>query len=338
MAAGPGKRGTEHSTPATGRATSPVYVVFGAEDFLKGQAIRRLLDGLLKPDERAMCLSEYEGPSAELATVLDDLRTLPFLGPRRVVILRDGDPFITAHRQDMEEYLNSPSSTGTLIVEGRSFPSNTKLYKRLNPLGGCIACEEPKPYALPAWLVERCQKEYGKRLDVDAAKSIVDHVGNSMGMLDGELAKLAVYVGKRPNIAIEDVEKLVGHDREEKVFGILAAMAQGDRATALGLWEEVWQTDRAAEARAIGGIAYCVRQLLNAHREVEGGASTFMLSKRMFTNEERLKAQLRAFTPDRLRRQLADLGEADVASKTGVRSVRTSVERFILEHTGAQGR
>lgn len=338
MAAAPRKPATRPSAAGAAPVSSPAYVVFGAEGFLKGQAIRRLLDGLLKPDERAMCLSEYDGPSAELATVFDDLRTLPFLGPCRVVIVRDADPFITAHRQSIEDYLNSPSPTGTLIVECRSFPSNTKLYKRLSPLGGCIECQEMRTYALPPWLVDRSQKEYGKRLDIEAARSLVDHVGDNMGMLDGELSKLAVYVGDRRNITLEDIEKLVGHDREEKVFGILAAMARGDRATSLRLWEEVWQTDRAAEARAIGGIAYGVRKLLDAHSQVQNGVSTFVLSKRMFTNEDALKAQLRVFPPERLHRQLADLCEADLASKTGTRSVRTSVERFILAHTAVRGR
>jgi DNA polymerase III subunit delta len=338
MAAAPRKTSTQNPAAGPAPASSPAYVVFGAEGFLKSQAIRRLLDGLLKPDERAMCLSEYEGPGAELATVLDDLRTLPFLGPRRVVILRDADPFITAHRQSLEDYLGSPSPTGTLIVECRTFQKTTKLYKRLSPLGGCIECEEMKAYELPAWLTDRSQKEYGKRLEPDAARSLVDHVGDSMGMLDGELSKLAVYVGNRGNITIGDVEKLVGHDREEKVFGILTAMAQGDRATAMRLWEEVWQTDRAAEGRAIGGIAYCVRKLLDAHGQVLRGTSMFALARQLFTNEERLKAQLRVFPPERLHRQLADLCEADLASKTGARSVRTSVERFILAHTAVRGR
>ncbi len=302
-----------------------------------------------------MCLAEYDGPTADLATVLDDVRTLPFLGPRRVVIVREADRFVGGRkgrgegesdgggrepagrgREFLEQYVSSPCPTGVLILECASFPSNLRLYKRVAELGGCLACDAPKPWTLPQWLSQRCQSEYGKRLDPDAAKCIVDQVGDSLGMLDGELAKLSIYVGSRPNITIDDVEKLVGHDREHKVFGILAAMADGDRATALRLWEEVWQSDKSAEHRAIGGIAYGVRQLLAAHREVQAGASPAGLARRFYTNEQRLAAQLRVFTPDRLRRQLAQLAEADLASKTGGGSVRTSIERFILEHTAAR--
>lgn len=338
MAATPRKPATGKAGASSEPVSSPIYVIFGPEGFLKGQAMRRLLGELLAPEERATCLSEYEGAIAELATVLDDLRTLPFLGPRRVVIVREADSFITAHRASLEEYLAAPSSTGTLILECRSFSAGTRLYKNLEARGGCIKCEGIRSYALPAWLIERAQKEYGKRLDPDAARSLVDHVGENMGMLDGELGKLAVYAGKRTNITPEDVEKLVGHDREQKVFGILGAMAVGDRAGAIRLWEEVWQTDRAAEARAIGGIAYVVRQLLDAHRQIQGGASAFALARRLFLSEDRLKAQLRVFTPERLRRQICDLSEADLAGKTGVRSVRTSIERFILEHSAPRSR
>lgn len=324
-------RSTNASAPAD--IDAPAYVVFGSEEFLKNQAIRKLLARLLAPEYRAMCLSEYEGESAALAEVLDEVRTLPFLAPRRVVIVRDADTFITQNRQHLEDYLASPCPTGTLILECRSFRRDTRLYRKLSSWNGCIPCEAPKAYTLPSWLAQRARAEHGKQLDPDTARRMVDYVGNSLAMLDGELSKLALYVGSRPAITVEDVEALVGQNREQKVFGILRAMSEGDPGGALRLWEEVLQTDRAAEARAIGGIAYGVRQLLAAHEEVGRGASMFELCKRFYTNEQELRRQLRAFPPARLHGLLCDLCEADLASKTGASTVRSAIERLIIHHT-----
>lgn len=339
---------------------APVYVVFGNEAFLRTQAVHRLLDRLLKPEERGLCCAEYDG-TAEPAAVLDDVRTLPFLGPRRVVLVRDADRLIGVKRgsgsetnedaadakdaqrakgarEALEKYAESPCRTGVLILECGSFPSNLRLYKRVAALGGCIPCEAPKPWKLPEWLQERCRNEYGKQLALDAARSILDHVGESLGVLDGELAKLAVYVGSRATITTADVERLVGHDREQKVFGVLNAMADGDRKAALHLWEDVWETDRAAEGRAVGGIAWGVRQYLEAHRRQQTGATAHELARHLRTDERRVEQRLQAFPPDRLLQQLAQLADADVAAKTGARSVRTSIERFIMEHTAARTR
>ncbi len=352
--------------------------MYGDEPFLRGQAIRRLLDQLLAPEERGMCLAEYEA-TAELAALLDDVRTLPFLGPRRVVILRDADLFLglrrtaggesketgagggpkeTAAKDDeddeeadasesiagkinreaLEKYAENPCATGVLILECRRFASNLRLHKRIAALGGCIPCDAPKPWKMWEWLIERCRAEHGKKLDADAAKDLVEHVGPSMGMLDGELGKLAVYVGNRPRITVDDVEKLVGHDREQKVFGMLDAMADGDMKTAMRLWEEVWETDRAAPARSIGGIAFGVRQYLAAHQQMRAGASAYDVARLIKGDPARAQGRIRAFAPDRLRRLLVQLAEADLAAKTGVRSVQTSVERFIVENTVRRGR
>ncbi|MBN1488600.1 MAG: DNA polymerase III subunit delta [Phycisphaerae bacterium] len=338
MATHAGKRTANEASRGGAGGPMPVYVVFGPEQFLKDRAIHGILDALLAPGDRGTCLGEYEGASASLADVLDDLRTLPFLGPRRVVWLRDADPFITEHRAALESYLAEPSPTGALILDCRSFPSNTRLYKSVKAIGECIPCEAPKKYTLPAWLVDRCRTEYAKNIDLEAARLIVEQIGDDLGQLDGELAKLSLYVGQRRAITMKDVTALVGQQREQKVFGLLGAMADGDRAEALRLWEEVWQTDRAAQARAIGGIAWGVRQMIAAHSALRDGVPVGALAKRYFTDPQRLQTRLRVFTPQRLYRQLDQLCEADVASKTGMSSVQTSIEEFILDHTAARGR
>ena len=67
---------------------SPIYAVCGGEPFLKRQAIDRVVYDVLGDADRSLALSEYECATsvAELAGVLDDLRTLPFLSERRLVM------------------------------------------------------------------------------------------------------------------------------------------------------------------------------------------------------------------------------------------------------------
>jgi DNA polymerase III delta subunit len=116
------------------------------------------------------------------------------------------------------------------------------------------------------------------------------------------------------------VRALVGHSREEQVWGILDAIGKRDAATAIQLWEDVWQTDRAASARAIAGIAFKVRQVLDAKHS---GKSAWGVDAS-------------AFSTGQVEEMLCELLDADAASKIGAASVRTSVEAFILKACARQ--
>ncbi|MHC4444162.1 MAG: DNA polymerase III subunit delta [Planctomycetota bacterium] len=319
---------------------SPVYAVHGPEVFLKRLTVNEIIERVLGDANRSMAVSEYDGSSAslELADVLDDLRTLPFLGNHRLVILVDADTFITRYRQDLEAYVEDPSPTGVLIMVCRSFPGNTRLAKRVNTVGEAVKCDQLSARYIPAWLTDRCRDVYQAKLENPAASMLCDLIGDDLGLLDAELQKLSLYVGGRDRITVSDVEALTGHYREEKVWGILSAVAAGNRQKAFELWEEVWQTDRAASARALAGIAFTIRKLLNAKRAQERGASLGELARMLWCDERRARAEVSAFSIDQLEGMLCRLLDADVAAKSSLASVRSSVEAFIVEMTGQQKR
>jgi DNA polymerase-3 subunit delta len=291
--------------------------------------------------DRSLALSEYDGSSAalELASVLDDVRTLPFLAERRLVVVREADAFITRYRSELESYMESPSSCGVLLLECKSLPASTRLYKRINAVGETIKCDQPKSREVPQWLSQRSRDEYDCQIEPRAGALLVDLVGEDLGLLDSELQKLSLYVGKRQKIAVADVEAVVGHSREEQVWGILKAVAANDTAKALQLWEDVWQTDRAASARAIGGIAFTVRRLLDAKRAQESGASPRDLARILmrWREEQQVVRELSAFEVADVENMLCALLEADVAAKTGGVGVRTSIEAFIINATRGTG-
>jgi DNA polymerase-3 subunit delta len=315
-------------------------VIYGAEAFLKRQALMDVLDRALAGADRSLALSEYDGTSAgvELASILDDLRTLPFLSERRVVLIRDADAFITKYRESLETYLENPSSTGVLVMEARSFPGTTRLARKAATLGEVIKCEAVAARTLPGWLASRARDAYRLRLDAGAAAMLLEFVGDELGLLDAELQKLALYVGQRGEVLPADVQACVGHTREEQVWGILSAISAGDEGRALSLWEQVWETDRAAQGRAVGGIAYKVRQLLNAKRAQEAGAAPAELARLLmiWRDDRRLRTELGAFTTEQVETMLCRLLQADVAAKTGRSSVQSAIEAFIVESCRAR--
>ena len=80
-----------------------VYVICGKDKFLAGSECESLLDRLLPVDQRAMALYQPRAEDANIAEVLDELRTMPFLAEKRVVLIKDADPFISANREYLEK-------------------------------------------------------------------------------------------------------------------------------------------------------------------------------------------------------------------------------------------
>src|SRR5262245_20045634 len=118
-----------------GGKVQPVYVLYGDEDFLK-RRVRAALVALVLgegADAREFGLSTHPGDRASFPAIHDELQTLPFLSPRRLVVVEDADNFVTRNRQALEEYFTrvKPSVPGVLVLEVKSWPANTRLAKML---------------------------------------------------------------------------------------------------------------------------------------------------------------------------------------------------------------
>lgn len=314
----------------------PVYAVFGSDDYLRQQSVERVKAAVLGEDGDAAssgAVAEFSGDNARLADVLDECRTASLLAPLRLVMVRDADDFVSENREALEKYLQSPCPTGILLLVCKSWKSTTRLYKLVEKIGRNIPCDTPKGQALPGWVASRAQEAHGVRLDPQSARRLVELVGPQLGLLDMELGKLATFVHPRTAVRIEEVEELVGASRAEKVFVITDAVAAGDAAAALTLWDQVISTDRDAEYRAIGGLAYAFRRLAEAKRLVVQGLSPFEAAKSVgiWTDPGQLKRQLDRFSLRQWQNILVKLLSIDVGAKTGLGSVRSAVEKFIAE-------
>jgi len=324
------------------RSASPkvcsVYAIISPERFLRREAVGRIITDLADEID-TLGPMHVEGVEARLADVLDEVRTVSLLCGRRVVIVDEADDFITANRQALERYCSAPSDTGCLILACDSLPTNTRLYKIINEHGMVIRREPPKGRAVLGWLADRAQTVHGKPLGRGAGERLREHLGDALGQLDSELAKLAAYVGNREEIVPADIDVLTGQSREEKVFAVTDAIAAQDAAGALRHWEQVLATDRAAPVRAIGGLAWGIRRLLEARRDWESGADLGELARRLFTDPATLRRRLESLTGERLEEQQRDLLAVELAVKTGVSSVEVAVEKFIVKHSaGRAGR
>jgi DNA polymerase-3 subunit delta len=247
----------------------PVYVLHGDEDFLKRQVLAALQALVLGQPGESIGLSTHAGDKAVFAAVHDEVQTLPFLSPRRLVVIENADPFVTRYRAALEKYVARPAAHGVLVLDVKSWPANTKLAKLVDA-AAALVCKAPAAHRLPEWCVHRAAGAHGKQLSAAAAALLVDLVGADMGQLDQELAKLAVYVGDAARIDADDVDKLVGSSRAENTWKIFDAMAGGRPGEAVELLDRLF--DQGEEPlRVLGAFSMQLRRLAQAYRLTQQG-------------------------------------------------------------------
>ncbi len=249
----------------------PIYVLHGDEDFLKRHVLAALRQLLFGTEEEAFGLSTHAGDKATFGAVRDELETVPFLSPRRLVIVDNADPFVTRHRAALEKYAAEPLTTGVLALDVRTWPANTKLAK-LIAADATITCKAPPAYKLPDWCVQWASRQQGKQLSAPAARLLVDLIGPEMGQLDQELIKLSIYVGTAARIDTDDVDKLVGSSRTENTWKIFDAIAAGQPEEALAILDRA--LDQGEEPlRLLGAFSMQLRRLAQLARLNQQGHS-----------------------------------------------------------------
>src|SRR5437868_2648155 len=169
-----------------------IYVVHGDEAFLKRQVLEALRQRILGDGDEGFALSRHSGDIVSYADVMADVQTVPFLSPRRLVIVDAADAFVSKYRGHLEKYLARPSPTGTLVLEVKSWPSNTRLAKMLDS-NATLVCKALTGQQLPGWCMRRFKQQHDKTLTQQAARLLLELVGNDLGVLDQELGKLASY-------------------------------------------------------------------------------------------------------------------------------------------------
>ena len=259
--------------------TPSVCVLFGDEPFLKRLVLQHLREQIFHQDPQDVPDVRLEGDSSQWRDVLDELSTHAlFGGDRRCVILENGDRFVTKQRTELEDYVNRPKTTGVLILQVGTWPSNTRLYKAIDKSGLQVDCRAPHRTAgrrkvldehrLLDWLTTWSSRRHDAQLSTRAAELTLELVGPNLGLLDQELAKLALFVSPGENITPELVRDVVGGWRTKTTWELIDAAVDGNAAEALRQLDDLLQSGENPLA-LFGPIAWSLRRFAAATRIIE---------------------------------------------------------------------
>ncbi len=320
------------STSKTKKEHKPIYVIAGKEEASVNAECEKLLEELLEPQQRMTGLFNADPAQVSASEVLDELRTLPFLTERRVVLVKNADKFVYENRELLEKYLDNTCPTGVLILTVTSWDSRTKLAKKLPGVGKLLSVTQPKPWQLPGRLIKYAGDEHDKNLTTDAAELLIELTGDSLPRLYSEIDKLALFAHTEKAITARHVELLIGHNRFYNCFAVIDAIIAGNVAQAVDRLRNMFAEDRTAEYSVVGAFAFHFRRMFNAKVLLEKGVRQGEIEKRLriWGNRESFFAQVRKMSLKQIGANLQQLAAVDYAIKTGRTKTEVVVEQLVL--------
>jgi DNA polymerase-3 subunit delta len=302
----------------------PVYALVGSDPFLQLQKLREIAS-LLPADAQRI---DYDGETVQLAEVLDELQSFAmFGGGTKLVTVREADALITRYREQLEDYVNKPSSSATLVLRLSSLPSTQRIAKAIAKVGAIESCAPPKD--LTRWAIDHAKHAHKITLMPDAAKVLVDYVGADLGRLDTELAKLAIQcdAGK---ISLDTVCANVAFTREREMWDLTNALAAGNVGEALSRWRQLLHSDPSTEFRAVTWLGIWLGDIATVVNTGPRSGASQKLRWKYKDSFDRFVRNAESLGKEGYAAALDLLTEIDKQSKSGVGDAAENVERFIL--------
>lgn len=239
-----------------------VYLFSGVEDFVKREALEKLRAAVLPVGLEALNETVLEGANA--ARIIEAAETLPMMCDRRLVVVRDWGPLMSGASKDEDaeserilEWLKTPNDSCALVFFMRAeCDSRKKLAKALIKSGAIVEFPQLDDVSMRKWVAGRL-KPYGKKMSAAAIQQLVFTAGKELTRLDGELSKLAAFVGDRSEIDENDIEQIVSPSLEFGAFDMLNHLFDGDSAGAYRTLEMMLERG----GSRIGILASVTRQL-----------------------------------------------------------------------------
>lgn len=304
-----------------------VVALVGDDSFLQLEAIRRIAHAIGDAQR-----TDFDGESAQLADVMDEVRSFSMFASAKLVVVRSADDFISRFRAEMEDYVQAPADSATLVLRCKSLPGNQKISKLIAKHGEVEKCESPKDKELPAWIVSRAKNIHKIQIDPGAAQLMADLVGADLGRLDNELAKLALMVDGK--VTSDHVNKSVVFQREQEMWHMTDELTAGRIDKAIERWRHLVQSDPSSEFRAVTWLAIWLEKAVKALRLKQQKMNPFAIAKELriwpANNVDSLLRTADSMGREGLSRSLDLLADLDHRSKSGLGDASDNVERFIL--------
>ena len=358
----------------------PFYIVGGNEYFLKKQALMEIKKRFFSEGGVEQGLIEFNGkdtnrnpagnltegnnpkkagPSTLFNDVIDEVRTTPMFGKRKLIIVENANTFLGRGQDKIIGYLKNPCSVNCLILEVSSIDKRTKLAKAMDGKQGIlIECDKlydkPAPWEtrkpehdseLTRWIVMHAGN-FDKIINLKSAFCLQEKTGNDLAIINNQIDALSVYTGDRNEITIEDIQDLLGVSHREKLYNLLDAIGMKDTISAVRMAENIFDVGMENERKNItyDAKSIAITIVSSSHRRMKdlwkilrildkGGSKKEILEKQYAPRPfvDKFIKQAQNFNEEEMPEKWKYMLEADLLCKTSRLSPSLIIEQLITK-------
>jgi len=206
-----------------------IYLVYGPDHGLVSERASALAKGSGVPldDPFSTIRIDAASPGADPERLVNEAYTVGMFGGRRLIWLRGaGNDRALLGQIDM--LLGDPPADTMIIVEaGDLKKGGLRGAVEKAPAGLAIACYTDNDRALQE-LIDRTFSAAGLRLELDARRFLIDHLGGDRAASRAELDKIALYALGQPTVTLSDVQAICGDASALGFDDISMAVLTGD--------------------------------------------------------------------------------------------------------------
>ena len=319
------------------QAVPVIYLLHGEDDFGIAEFIRSMLSKMGDPSMAEMNTTRL-GAGADLESIRAAASAVPFLAPRRVVIVEDAaGKYKSAEGQGKFIALleSLPQTTALVLVEPKSLSDKNWLLKwaqRAADRAYIRSYAVPQGAQMADW-IRKYAAEQGGEISFQAASLLAESAQDAPRMAVLEVEKLLAYVNYQRPVDVDDVEAAAAFTSGQgDYFAFLDAIAARNGRRAMDMLEKLLD-----ERDAIGLFFSLVghfRLVLQAREIYENGGQADTVAQVLKIHPFRARKmveQARTLPLPVLESMYLRLQQLDFEIKTGQVQPQLALETMVAE-------
>jgi DNA polymerase-3 subunit delta len=222
----------------------PLYLIEGSDERLKSD-LTNLIAETIDPELRAFNVERLYGSDQSVGSpaIVDAVRTMPMMAPRRIVIVLQAERVLNPKRDSeaaddalapLAECIEQPVESTTLVfVTEEGLNGNYRLTRLLRKHAASIVTGEIGPKAVLAREIEAQARMIGVTIERDAVARLIELSNGESGKLRADTERVLDFVGKGVVTAahVDQVAEEVERSRDD--WALTRAIENRDARTAL---------------------------------------------------------------------------------------------------------
>jgi DNA polymerase-3 subunit delta len=308
----------------------PAYLILGEEPLARDEALAALRAQVLAGGPADFNCDRLEGASTTAARLIDAVRTLPVMAPRRLVELREPEAPRAAGRglgevlATLVEELGQGSGSVLVVVAARA-DRRTRWVRSIGE-AATVHCVAPRGRRELLAFIRAEAKLQGVALGKQVAEALAERIGAHPLLLRQEIAKLSLLAGPGREVTREHVTAAAVDVAEEPIWELTDAIGDGRGADALLLLARLARGG-AAPPLVLAALASHFRRLLRLCGGDRVAVPPFVRQK--------LESQVQRYSEARLLACLGAIHDTDLALKgSGALAPGLALERLVIGLSG----